>query len=188
MSEGFYITLGFALIFISAREEHEGNIRESWIFSFKLSLALAILMAIDALSYFFLWNPMGRSDFRIVSLFLWTLLIDEGIRRIGMKKGEETPSRLFISRSFLALLGFSLWMIAEKENSPIASWKRIGRGLGLPLGTGFFEWLLEGLRRRLRLASVPRVLEGAPILFWLAMLLFLAFWGFQEAWSASVNL
>ena len=76
---------------------------------------------------------------------------------------------LVLSRFSLALFAFSYWMLGSEGVS--ASSARFLAGLALPLATGFLEWILAGLRERVRLSEVPARLQGAPILFWLAMIL-----------------
>jgi Na+-translocating ferredoxin:NAD+ oxidoreductase RnfA subunit len=82
-----------------------------------------------------------------------------------------------MSPFFLALFTFALWTVAGAED-PLSR-ERFFWGLALPMASGLFEWLLEGLRERLRLLRLPVAVEGAPILFWLAMLLALSFSAFR---------
>ena len=171
MNEWFCLAFGFALLSILTREESRVSTRVIAASTVKLLAALALLVVIDTASRSFLWNPIRREGLASVTFFLWALLIDEGMSRIGRNKGEKVKIRFFVRRPLVALLGFSSWVLSHRDASLL--W-----GLGLPLASGLAEWLLEGLRDRLRLASVPRVLEGGPILLWLSMLLWMAFGGF----------
>ena len=125
-------------------------------------MTLTVLLALDTVLTVFLWNPLGRSDLRFVFVFLAALLLD---------RGKASPF-------FLALLGFSFGTIGKGDlTSPT---ERFLWGFSLVLGTALFKSLLEGLRERLKLSHLPKAMEGAPLLFWLAGLLFLAFWGFHK--------
>ena len=172
MKEWFYLTFGFALFFILLRGEQREDLKTRVKFSFLLFLALSVLAVIDQLGNLYLWRPLGRQDFRLGTLFLWAILVDQGIiHRLGQRRDKKRRAQkeipLAVNPTLVALLAFSLWMM--KGGS------RLMLGLTLPLGTALFEWLLEGLRDRLRLANLPRAFEEKPILFWLAMLLVVAF-------------
>ena len=184
MNRWLYLSLGFGLLFTWLRKGNSQEfslqaIREIWLEAFGLALAVGILVLVTSLLNFLLWRPSGRDDLGLISLFFWALLIDEGIGRLtGRGEGKE-KIRIVAHRSFLALVGFSLWVVEGKEG--FLSPTRFLWGLGLPLGMGVFQWLLVGLRERVKLSNLPSVLEGAPILFWLAMLLSLAFGGLAGA-------
>lgn len=164
MKDGLYLLFGFALFFILNQRKQRGRKKKSGgKFYPRLLISLVILAAIDSLLNAFLWGPVGRGDLRLASLFFWALAIDRA-------RGEFFP----------ALVGFSLWIIGEEGTLPPE--KRWVLILALPLGVGVVEWLLEGLRDRLRIADVPRKIKGLPLLFWLASILALLF---QGIWSAA---
>lgn len=169
MSEWFYLSLGFALLFFLQRGKRQKRPRQIWKFSLELSGVLILLLTVDTLFSRFLWSPLGRGDLRLLSLFLWALLID---------RGRGGPF-------FWALLAFSLWTLGEEGILPLR--ERFVGGLGLVWGAKIFETLLEGLRERLKLSNLPPALEGTPILFWLAGILSLAFWGFHGLAGVFVN-
>lgn len=183
MNPWFYLSLSFGFLFAFLPKEEprrvgSRGIQEIGSRLFYLTLALGILVALHSLCAFLIWGPTGREDLATVSLFLWALLIDQGMSRLR-KEGKRTLSiPLVKSPSFLALVAFSLWIV-ENPSTPPSVGRFLG-GLGLPLGTGFIEGLLTGLRERVRLSNLPSALEGTPIFFWLAMLLSLAFGGFRE--------
>lgn len=164
MKEWLYLTLGFASVSLLSREGVRPTTRSLALSTLRLSIALPLLLAVDGFFRSLLWNPLGREDLASASFLLWALLIDEGTNRLGRNKAENTKVRFFVRRSLLALLGFSAWAASHRDASWVWS-------LGLPAGSGLFEWLLEGLRDRLRFASIPKTLEGGPILLWLSMLL-----------------
>lgn len=183
MSQWFYLSFGFALLFTFLGKEDAGGlgsreVREIWLNAFRLVVGVGLLTALNSLFTFFVWGPASRNDLGRVSLFLWAFLIDEAMGRLRKEGKGKEKIRIVVSRSFLALVAFSLWMVEKQSLLP-----PVGRflwGLGLPLGAGVFEWLLGGLRERVKLSHLPPPLEGAPILFWLAMLLSLALGGFRE--------
>lgn len=169
----YYTAFGFALISILLRGERRK--REEYGFrKFYLDLCLtfSILFTIDLLLSTFLWNPFGRNDLRFVSLFLWAAVLDQGMSWFREKTRRSPRTQLIlpllVSPSLIVLFGLSVWAI-ESDN--------FFAGLGLVIATGVVEWLLEGLRMRLRLSDVPEVLGGATIIFWLAAILFLGAWG-----------
>ena len=177
MSQWFYLSFGFGFLFTCLRKEDLGGfgsqgIREIWPEAFRLALAVGILVLLHSLLTFLIWAPSGRNDLGRVSLFLWALLIDEGISRLRREGARTLKIRIGVSRFYLALVAFSLWIVEKEPMSPPIP--RLLWGLGLPLGMGLFEWLLAGLRERVKLSNIPSALEGTPILFWLAMLLSLA--------------
>ena len=183
MIEWFYLSFGFALLFtFLRREDRRGlrwpGVREIGFNACRLVVGVGILTILNSLFTFFLWGPAGRNDFGWISFFLWALILDEGMNHLKKEGREKEEIPMIVSPSFLALVGFSLWIVEKGSFHP--SPQRFLWGLGLPLGTAVLEWLLEGLRNRVRLSSIPTALEGAPILFWLAMLLSLAFWGLGE--------
>lgn len=180
MSEWYSLAFGFALFFILERRAGEEKGGSIWWFSLRLSLAILLLVGVDTLFGFFLWRPSGRRDLGLFSLSLWALLVGEGINRIWKREGEGERRQMGLSRFYLALVSFSLWTIGGGE-------KRLFLGLALPLATALLEWLLAGLRDRVRLAQIPKALEGPPLFFWLAMLLSLAFQGFVERGGGFVN-
>jgi len=178
MIGGAYLIFGFALLSALLRSGRRQSGREILEFYAELSLAFTLIIVIDLLFSTVLWNFQERNDYRLVSCFLWVFLFDQIRIRLKRKRTgrirERFSTPLFIGPFFLALLGFSLWAI-ERDS--------FQRGLGLIALTGVVEWLLEGLGSRLQLANVPKALEGGPILFWSAMQLFLAFWGFYEVFA-----
>lgn len=183
MNQWFSLSLTFGFLFAFLRKEESRyagsrGIREIGSRLFYLALALGILIALHSLCAFLIWGPIGREDLATVSLFLWALLIDQGMSRLRKEGKRTSPIPLVKSPSFLALAAFSLWIV-EKQSTP-PSVERLLWGLGLPLGAGVVEGLLTGLRERVRLSNLPSALEGTPIFFWLAMLLSLAFGGFRE--------
>lgn len=186
MNEPIYLALGFALLSFFLGRERPRKARAPWIFSLKLSFAVGMLMTIDRVMSFYLWDPIGRSDLRFMNLFLWSLVIDSMIGGKESRRRGKAEIRLTVSRFLPPLLGFSLWLAAEDAT---ASFGRLFMtGLFFPLTVGFLEWLLSGLWERTRLAAVPRRLEGTPMLFWLAMLLGLVFSGlFRGAAGLFVN-
>lgn len=178
MIGGSYLVFGFALFSFLLRRGHQKEGREILEFYAELSLAFTLLVVIDLFFSTFLWDLSERNDYRLVSCFLWAFLFDQlRIRLKGKRTGrirERFSAPFFVGPFFLVLMGFSLWAI---ENDSF-QW-----GLGFIAATGIVEWFLEGLRSRLQLANVPKALEGGPILFWSAMQIFLAFWGFYEVFS-----
>ena len=180
MNAWFYLSFGFGFLFSWLRKENprglgSQEIREIWLETFCLTAAVGTLVLLHGLLTFLIWGPSGRSDLGMVSLFLGAFLIDEGMGRLARRGRGKERIRIVASRSFLDLVGFSLWMVDEGGGSSPP--ERFLWGLGLPLGMGLFEWLLAGLRERVKLSHLPPVLEGTPILFWLAMLLSLALGG-----------
>jgi len=145
-----------------------GTVPQNGDRSLKDTIVLTALVAIDLLSTHFLWRPAGRMDLRFISLFFWALLIGGGKER-----------------QFVPLLGFSLWMITREETLSLVT--RLTGALMLPLATGILKGLLESSLKRLRLADIPKVLEGAPILFCLASLLALASQGLTNLARLFVN-
>lgn len=178
MTAWFYGSFGFALLSILQHRERARGSRAIWIFSLKLSWALTLLAAVDFLFNAFFWEPSGRNDLRIISLFLWGLLVDEAMGQGRENRKVETGTTFLVSSFYLALMGFSFWMIEREKMLPLA--ERLLWGLGLPLMSGLFEWLLQGLRQRLRLAQIPGNLEGTALVFWVAVILSLAFLGFEN--------
>lgn len=181
MNHWFYLSFGFGLIFTWLRKEEAGGfgpqgIREIGAEVFRLVAAVGILVPLHTLLTCLIWGPSGRDDLGRVSLLLWAFVIGEGMERPAGKGGGKI--RIPVSRSFLALAGFSLWIVEGPGRFPTV--ERFLWGLGLPVGMGLAEWLLAGLRERVKLSNIPPLVAGAPILFWLAMLLLLAFCGFQE--------
>ncbi len=175
MTGWLYLAFGYALFLILERGGRPESSSAIWIFVLKLSLGLILLLAIDTFMTVSVWTPSGRSDLRLLSIFLWCLVIEGGIRRLGKDSKTKGELQMIVSPFFLTLLAFSLWTMTGEGTLP---WReRFLWGLGLPVATGFFQWLVEGLRGRLRLAPVPEKVNGAPLLFWLAMLLGLAFGG-----------
>ena len=176
MTDWFCLVFGFALFFVLLREESSEDSRKIWLFSIDLALAFFLLLALDFIFYHWLWSPAGRGDLRFPSLFLWGLLIQAG--RARFRKGEKAGRKRepLASRFFLALMAFSFWTIDKEGILPEKA--RLFWGIGLPLGAGFLEWLMEGLKQRLQLANLPASVAGRPILFWIAALLSLTFWGF----------
>jgi hypothetical protein len=177
MTSWLYLALGFALFFLLERGERRQGGGGVWVFTGKLTVGLILLLAADTFLNALIWQPAGRNDFRFLSLFLWGLVIEAGIRRVT----RETPARgelpLIVSPFFLAVLLFALWTIESEGRLP---WEqRFLWGLGLPPACGLFQWLLEGLQERLRLAELSPRVTGPRLLFWLAMLLGLAFGGLQ---------
>lgn len=175
MSQWFYLSLSFALFFTFFREEKRssldfGFLRELALDSFYLTGAVASLFLLHSLFTFFLWAPAARKDLGLLSLFLLARLLDEGIGRLGRGRKKSKKTALGVSPSYLALAGFSLWILETGGGGGRFLW-----GLALPWAAALFQALLGGLRERVRLSNLPPPLEGAPILFWLAMLLALAF-------------
>ena len=168
MTSWLYLALGFALFFLLLRGKRRESPTALWAFYLALGIALTLLLAIDTFANASLWLPTGRKDLRLVSIFLWALVIEGAVERIPVTRRPKGEIQLIMSPFFLTLFAFALW-----------TQERFFWGLALPVGTAFFEWLLEGLRERLRLLRLPPGLEGAPIIFWLAMLLALSFTGFR---------
>lgn len=171
----FYLAFGFALLALLQRGERRRPAREIFEFSLALSLAFALLLAFDFLFTTYLWGPTGLGDLRLPSLFLWAFLVDQARERWIRKTKEKGEARLFLSRFFLTSSGFTLWVLEAQKTHPAAGvylW-----GWALIPAAALVEWLLDGLRERLRLSWVPRPFEGIPILLILAAILFLALWG-----------
>lgn len=164
MNEMIYLSFGFALFFILLRgEEGEVTPRDLVIRSLRLTAGVGILVLVDSQFSRSLWEPLGRSDLRFLSLLFWALVIDEALNRIRGRREKRTV-RLLVPPTSLALFGFALAAIGKTKLT-----------LALPLASGLVEWLLLGLKERIRLSNLPRALEGTPILFWLAALLALSF-------------
>jgi hypothetical protein len=175
-----YLALGFALFFLLLRGKRRESPTALWAFYLALGIALTLLLAIDTFANVSLWLPTGRSDLRLVSIFLWALVIEGAAQRIQATRRPKGEIQLIMSPFFLTLFAFALWTVTGVEG--LLARERFFWGLALPVGTAFFEWLLEGLRERLRLLRLPPGLEGAggaPIIFWLAMLLALSFAGLR---------
>lgn len=168
MTEWLYLAFGFALFFVLSERKGKQKGTVPGDCPFKNVIALTALVAVDLLSTHFLWRPAGRMDLRFISLFFWALLIDGGRER-----------------QFVPLIGFSLWMITREETLSLPL--RLTGGLMLPLVTGILKGLLESSLKRLRLADIPGVLEGAPVLFCLASLLALASQGLTNLARLFVN-
>lgn len=179
MINWFYLSFGFALLHLFQKGERQPKGKSILILSLELSLAVTLLATLDSLSNHFLWKPVGRGDLRLISLFLGAFLVDQMMNRSFKREPEKGVIPLAISESFLALFSFAFWMVGNEH--ALSFKERFLGACGLPLGMGGFRWLLVGLKEKLRLSDVPKGLEGAPILFWLAMLLFLAFWGLGNA-------
>ena len=128
-----------------------------------LLFALALLLAWDGLTTYFLWKPSGRGDLRLLSLFLIAYLL---------RGPQEIPS-------FILLAGPALWVTAGGGALPLE--KSLLGGAGLVLGTAAVEGLLKSLQEHLRLSSLPSGMKGETLLFWLASLLFLAVSGLAGA-------
>lgn len=189
MSSWPYLTFGFALLFTLLRpnggaKEKRRRSTEIGISFLKLSAALVILLSIDHLLRLYLWIPSGRRDLAPISIFLLALLLDWVMNRSRKRRGERGPVRIPVSRFTLALFGFALWTI---EQVGLSAGGRALVGISLSFGTALFEWLLEGLRSRMQLTQTPRILEGLPALFWLAMLLCLSFHGVGGLIAPFVN-
>ena len=179
MTEASYLVFGFALFFVLLRKEGPRRLHASvrtlgWNFLF-VALALGLLLLLHGLLQRFLWIPSGRVDLGLVSLFFWALLLDRGGERFLRREEKEEKIPLVVSPFFLILL--SLGLSAAEKGDILLFPNQFLWVLALPLGAGMVEWLLEGLRGRLRLAHPPSLLEGAPLLFWMAMLLFLSLAG-----------
>jgi len=170
MREYFYLVFGFALLRL-LYGERRGELERPWagparkqkgrsegVLKFYLGvlLALALLVAWDGLTSYFLWKPSGRGDFRTLSLFLIAYLL-AGRREISF---------------FILLAGMALWVTGEQGVLPPE--KSLLGGAGLAAGTAALEGLLKSLQEHLRLSSLPPVMKGETLLFWLASLLFLA--------------
>lgn len=176
MNEWFYLAFGFALLSTLHGGERRKRPGEIFDFSLELSLAFTLLIALDLIGSSLVWFPLGRSDLRWATLVLWALILD-AVRNRRTKKREPGGLPLFVSRFFLVSLGSSLWAISKEAALPLRNC--LVGGLALVFVTGVLEWLLEGLRERLKLSQIPEALEGPPILIWLTALLSLVFWGFR---------
>ncbi|GEM_PF-2440235 len=174
MTAWFYLTFGFALFFILLGKE-EGFKSRPWRRALELSLGLTLVLTIDRLTGYLLWNPSGREDLRLISIFFWVLLINQWT--LWEKPKEKTRIEILPGPAFVALLGFSLWTVGK--GAELSLGQQFIYGLSMPLGSAVIEWFLTGLRGRAKLSLIPAVLEGEPVLFWLAMLLFFAFAGFR---------
>lgn len=173
-----YLALGFALLTVLLRGSEREPVRSLWMSWSKLFLALALLLVITLPVHFFLWDRMGRHDLGLIFLFLGAFLIDEKIHPFGRRRAGKGPARFFMSLSLPALLAFSLWTLSGASEGPQGfRIQHLVWGLGLPVGSGFFHWVLKGLEDRLRLSSIPPALEGEALLFWLMSLISLAFFG-----------
>ena len=175
MSGFFYLAFGFALLSLLQQGERRRSPRKIFEFSLELSLAFILLLALDLLLTTYVWNPTRLGEFRLPSLFLWALLVDQARTRWLRKTKENGEARLFLGRFFLTSVGFTLCALDAEKKLPLPqaylwSWALI------PAST-LFEWLLKGLEERLRLSWIPKPFEGIPILFILAAILFLALWG-----------
>ena len=170
MTGWFYLAFGFALFFALIGGE-EGFKSRRWKRAFQLTLGLALVAIIDLLMTPLLWRPSGREDLRLISLFLWVFLINQWM--LWGKPAEKTRIPVLPNPAFIALLGFCLWTIGGEGGNRLD--KRFFAGLGMPFASATLEWFLVGLRERVKLSSLPPALEGEPILFWLAMLLFFGF-------------
>jgi len=184
VSGWLYLTLGFAVFFVLFRKEGPAREKEIWVFSLRLLVALAGLVTLTGFLRILLWIPSGRRDFELLSLFFWAFLVDRIMNRARNRRQEKGTVRIALSRFSLALFGFSFWTL---EGAATGGLPVFLQGISLPLATGFFEWLLEGLRARLRLSNVPSALEGAPIFFLLTGLLALALHGFEGIGKFLVN-
>ncbi len=169
MSEWFYLSLGFAILFVLQRGERPKKPGQIWKFSIGLSGAFILLIALDAVFSRFFWTLLARPDLRLISFLLFAFLIDRG-------KGGPF---------FWVLMAFALWTIGKEGSFSVT--KSFLAGLGLIGGAGLFEMLLEGLRERLKLSNLPPALEGPTLIFWLASLIFLSFWGFHSLPLPFVN-
>ena len=174
MSGFFYPAFGFALLSLLHEGERCRSPRKIFEFSLELSFAFILLVTLDLLLTTFVWDPTRLAEFRIPSLFLWALLMDQARGRWIRNTKEKGEARLFLGRFFLASAGFALWALdAEKT---LALPQAYLWGWALIPASALLEGLLKELKERLRLSWIPKPFEGIPILFILAAILFLALW------------
>lgn len=155
MIEWLYLVWGIAVFSLLSAKKRKKKEEPTWLSSTKLLLALAAVLGIDWLLNTFLWQPAGRDEFRITALLLLTFLMGEAEERI-----------------FVPLAGFSLWMMIHEKTLSFPVW--LAAGLAFPFAAALLKTLLESLLKHLRLADVPSVFQGWPMVFWLASLLALA--------------
>ena len=174
MREGFDLIVAFACFFVLQRGQgqKERKRKGTAAFYLRLSAAVGVVAVIQNICHLFVWGPSGRHELAAASLFLWAILVDWAVNGFKRKERGSGDMRLPVSRFSLALFAFSSWTLGSEGVS--ASNLKFLAGLFLPLATGFLEWVLGGLWDRLRLSEVPPRIQGAPILFWLAMILALA--------------
>lgn len=169
MTGYFYLLFGLVLLrqfALKGRAMRTGEIRRFYL---PLASSLLFLMALDAILYPLLWKPLAREDLRILSLIIPAFFF----------------ARQRFNLFFLSLTAFALWFVSREGSLSLAL--RFLGGAGLGLGMGALERLFEGLKKHLRFSHIPEVLEGEPLLFWLASLLSLAWWGLGGLAGRFVN-
>ncbi len=176
MTAWLYLAFGFSLLSIFLDGEKKGDaghrLNEIGRNSLLLTLILGIVFLLDYFLTRTLWPSAGRNDLRWISVAASALVVEGGVRKLA-RPGTFVPAwpagRLgtvsVFPLSFLAAVTISLWTLSTGSYL---------LGLTLPLGIGLSEGLLLGLWERLRLSNPPALLDGAPLLFWLTMLLALA--------------
>jgi hypothetical protein len=85
------------------------------------------------------------------------------------------PHRGSLAGTFLCV--FSLCYYAMTQEKTFSLWEHFLHGGTLALGVSFFQILILGLKDKLLFSSVPKPLEGLPILFLTASLIALALLG-----------
>lgn len=165
-----YLILGLGLVFLLRKERsHPRDMRPLRFVAEACGSFLVLNGFVDYLGARFLWQPLGREDYRWLCLALGAAVLSE-IRNRGQRRKETGVDSFFL----VTLLAMSLATSVKGVALPLLDeglLVRLGLGMSLILGLTVTFWILKGHQERLQLSQIPRIFEGEPTLFWTASIL-----------------
>ncbi|GAB4170774.1 MAG: electron transport complex subunit RsxA [Rhodocyclaceae bacterium] len=149
--------------------------------AFPMGLATTFVMLVASLCAYGLNLALTALHMEFLRLISYIVVIASAVQLVEMVVKRYSPVLFRALGIYLplittncAVLGVALFQTAREYDFVQSIAFSFGGGAGFTLALA----LMGGLRERLRLASVPQVVQGVPLALMLAGLLSLAFMGF----------